>query len=137
MFIQFGISEQHKSKLEYHWAYASIRLTREDNMSKQEYMKTAQQYFVKTLCTAAGLSETRRDLVCNPCVAKDKALDIYDQMMVFAEQVLGYISITQQSIEYLKAAQTNHHADFDRIATSGAASSPSTQHDQHATRSGD
>ena len=96
-----------------------------------------QKYFVTTLLTAAELSETRRDLVYNPCVTKDMTLEIYDQMMIYAEHIQEYISITQKHIEDLKAAKTHHHLDFDRIATSGAASSSSTQHDQHATHSGD
>ena len=91
--------EQHKNNPEYHWAYASIRLTKEDIKFKQEYMKTVHKYCGKTLCTAAELSETRRDLVYNPRVTKDTTLEIYEQMSVFAEQVQGCTSIARQIIE--------------------------------------
>ena len=94
-------------------------------------------YFVATLLTAGELSETRRDLVYNPCVTKETTLEIYDQMMRYAEHVQEYISLTQKHIEALQAERTHHHADFDRTSTVGAASSSGKQHDQRATHRGD
>ena len=100
-------------------------------------MNAVQKYVVSTLLTAGQLSETRRNLAHNPCVTKETTQDIYDHMMIYAEHIQEHISLTQKRIEALPAERTHRHADFDRTSTSGAASSSSNQHDQHATHRGD
>ena len=62
----------------------------------------------------------------------DTTMEIYSQMMAFAEQVQGYIRTTQLNMQYLNEARGHRHQGFDRITTSGAASSSQTQRDQSA-----
>ena len=70
-------------------------------------------------------------------MSKETTLEIYDQMMIYAEHIKEYISLTQKHIEVPQAERLHRHADFDRTSTSGAASSSSNQHDQRATHRGD
>ena len=55
-------------------------------------------------------------------------------MMAFAEQVQGYIRITQSNMQDPSEARTNRDDDSVRITSSGAASSSRAQRDQSATR---
>ena len=108
-------------------------LTKADIELKMNFLTSAQNYLVKTLVNARELAVARRDLADNPYVTTETTVENYSQMMAFAEEVQGYIRATQINIQHLSEARSNHHDDFDRITTSGAASSSQTQHDQSAT----
>ena len=79
---------------EYHWAYATILLTKADIELKMSYLTNAQKYLVQTFVTAGETVKARRDLATNPCVTLDSTMEIYSQMMTFAEQAQGYIRTT-------------------------------------------
>ena len=75
------------------------------------------------------MSKLQKDLATNPCVSRETTFQIYDKMMLGAEDIHTYSRAAQAKIQALADQRAHHHQGFDDTHN-GAASTDGTQHDQ-------